>query len=195
MFWCGLIGFILFRTLSTFYTCISVSFFRFAKCSAVISSNTFLILFFLSHLGPLSCIGWHALNDSTDLICCFHCLLPFVFLSVVLNGVIFIILSSRSLICSSALFSLLSVLFFCQQLSCLTDCFLFIVSSSLLQWPAFLLKILIHSAFLLLFFNSGSSILKRSVSLIIFRGFCLFFLLWLVLLLLHFTYTSVTLQI
>ena len=105
----ALFGFILFGTLCASCTWISVSFFRFGKFSAIISSNTFLIPFSLSSpLEPLLRLSCHALCCLIDLLSCFHFF--FICLSVCCSDwVISIILLSRSLIHSFALFSLVFI--------------------------------------------------------------------------------------
>ena len=126
--------------LSASFTYISVSFFQLGKFLAIVFSNTFLIPISLLFLEPLLCIDCHALHYHIDLACCFHF---FSHLSVCCSDcVISITLSSRSLIHFSASFSLLFIAFrlvfiLAVELSNF-DWFLFIISSSLLQWSAFI---------------------------------------------------------
>ena len=100
-------------------------------------------------------------------------LLSFVFICLSVccsDWVISIILFSRSLTCSSVLLSLVftaSRLVFISAMELSNfDWFLFIVSSFLLEWSAFLLKIFISfSIFITSFLSSLSCRLVRSVSL------------------------------
>ena len=67
-----LFEFILLGTLYTSCTWISVSFFRFGKFGAIISSNTFSTPSSLLLLESLFCIDWHTLNYPIGLLYCFH---------------------------------------------------------------------------------------------------------------------------
>ena len=101
----------------------------------------------------------------------------FICLSVCCSDqMISIILSFRSLICSSILFTLLfiafsSVFILAIELSSF-DWLLFKVFSSLLQWSAFLLIAFLNSfsIFITYFLPSGSGRLERSVSLFVLSG-------------------------
>ena len=138
----GLFGFILFGTLCASCTRIAISFFRkfWEVFSYYFIKYIFNPLFFLFPLESLLCIDWHALYFSIDLI-----LLSFFFhlLSVCCpDWVISIILSSRSLILSSALFILFFIAFsstfvLANEFSSFSR-FLLIISSSFLQYSAFL---------------------------------------------------------
>ena len=76
----GLFGFNLFGPLCAYFILISVSF-RFAKFSAIISSNIVSIPFLFLHLlGSLLCIDWPTLYFPIDLLYCFH-VFSFGFLS------------------------------------------------------------------------------------------------------------------
>ena len=104
-----------FGTLWAYCSWIPVSFFRFGKFLALISSNFWLPFLFLSFLESLLRVGFQAFCYSISLIFLKLLLLlwiPFAWMSVYFSdSVIFIILSSRSLFCSSALFFLLFIAF------------------------------------------------------------------------------------
>ena len=87
---------------------ISVSFFRFGKLSAIISSNIILTHFFfsLSEI-PLVCrLACFVVSHRSHILLYYYYFLLSVYCS---DWVISIVLSSRSLICSLALFSLLII--------------------------------------------------------------------------------------
>ena len=145
---------------------IPISFFKFGEFSAIISSKIRSVLFSLSSsrtpiMHRLACF----ILSHRDL-CCFHV----SHLICCSDWVISIILLSRWLICSSALFSLLfvalsSVFTLAIELSDF-DGFFFTVSSSLLQWSAFLLIVFsIPLAFLLPPFWTWVLVEWRSASL------------------------------
>ena len=123
-----------FGTLWASCSWIPVSFFRFGKFLAIISSNFWLPFLSLSFLESLLRVGFQAFCYPTSLIFFLLLWFPFAWMSVYFSdSVIFIILSSRSLFCSSALFFLLFIAF--SSLFISENDF----SSSFLQYFAFLL--------------------------------------------------------
>ena len=148
-------GFILIETLCASCSQISVSFCRFGKFSAIISSNTFSITFSSPSGIPIKYrLGCFILSHRYHILLSFFFSFSFFFLCCS-DWVISIFLSSSSLIHSSALSSLLFIAFssaFVPENEFSNfNWLLFIVSNSLLQWLAFLsIAFLIPSVFLLL---------------------------------------------
>ena len=128
MSWYGLFGFNMFGALCA--SCILTVSFRCGKFPAIISSNIFSILpfFFLLLLEFLLHLDWPTLYYPIGLSDCFHFFK--IWISVCgADWVVSIILSSMSLICSSALF-ILSLLPLAQIVSLKMN-FLVLFGSSL----------------------------------------------------------------
>jgi len=172
----GLFGFNLFGAFCA--PCILLSvFFRFEKFSAIISSNIFSIPFSFS--SPLEflvlCVDWPTLYYAIGLLYCFHVF--FIWFSICSPvWVISIILSSTSLIRSSALFILLFVAFSSACISANEfssfSWLLLIFSSSFLRESAwlFISSLNSFSIFTISLLKSKSVRLQRSVSLLIALG-------------------------
>ena len=108
MSWCGSVWIQIVWGLCASCSWIFVSFFRYEKFSAIISPNLFSIPFSFSSTSQIPFMHrLHAFYYPTDLLYCFHFFFHLVFCLLSWLDIISIILSSRSLILSSALFILL----------------------------------------------------------------------------------------
>ena len=138
----GLFWFFLFGTLCPFWTWISVSFFRFGKFSATISSNTCLMPFSLSSPSgtlKMQILAYLMLSQRSSRLLLFL-FFSFVFLSAVLIGW-FLLFCLQDYLCI-LLYHLVCylLLLVCLLFQILNYLFLigsFIFSSSLLKWSVF----------------------------------------------------------